>query len=313
VDSKGNLLIADTGNYRIRNVDTSGIITTVAGAGAYTNSGDGGLATNANIRAASGVAEDNAGNIFIADYASDLIRKVDTNGIITRLAGLYSSWTNGLGVFSGDGGAATNASLFNPTEVAVDGYGNLFVTDQNNHRVRKVDVNGIIVTVAGNGSFSSSGDGGPATSAGLCYPCSVALDSNGDLFIADYFDERIREVTEPSYLPSLNINPALTNNAGNYSVIITSHSGSVTSSIARLTVATSPLIYQATRDSNDNVTLDCISQPSSTNVMLYATNLWPPIVWMPFSTNIAGLDGKWHCNDSNAARNRMRFYRSVTR
>lgn len=313
VDSEGDLLIADSGNSRIRKVNAKGIITTIAGNGIYTASGDGGPATDASIRQAGAVAEDSVGNLFVADYASGLIRKVDTNGIITLVAGLYSTWTNGLGVFSGDGGAATNASLFNPTDAAVDGNGNLFITDQNNHRVRKVDVNGIITTVAGNGSFSYSGDGGPATSAGLCLPCSIALDSKGDLFIADYYDERIREVTESSYLPSLNINPASTNDAGVYSVIITSHSGSVTSSVARLTVATSPLIYQAIHNSNASVTLNCISQPSSTNVVLCATNLSPPVVWLPLSTNLAGPDGKWYWTDSNVATNRMRFYRSMTR
>src|SRR5437762_6604711 len=138
----------------------------------------------------------------MADYASALVRKVDSNGMISTVAGLYSSWTNGVGIFSGDGGAATNASLFNPTDVAVDGNGNLFIADQNNHRIRRVDANGVIVTVAGIGSFSSSGDGGPATKAGLSLPCRVAVDARGNLFIADYYDERIRKITQPSYLPA---------------------------------------------------------------------------------------------------------------
>jgi sugar lactone lactonase YvrE len=312
VDSEGDLLIADSGNSRIRKVNAKGIITTIAGNGIYTASGDGGPATDSSIRQAGAVAEDSVGNLFVADYASALIRKVDTNGIITLVAGLYSTWTNGLGVFLGDGGAATNASLFNPTDVAVDGNGNLFITDQNNHRVRKVDANGIIVTIAGNGTFSSSGDGGPATSAGLCLPCSIALDSKGDLFIADYYDERIREVTQPSYLPSLNINPASTANAGNYSVVITGSFGSITSSVACLTVTTSPLIYQTVPNSDGTVSLGFVCQPGSTNLVLCATNLEAPVVWQSISTNLAGADGTWQFTDTKAMKYRMRFYRSLT-
>ena len=188
MDGAGNLFIADYDNSRIRKVDTNGIITTVAGDGSAGCSGDGGAATNAMLAGPVGVAVDAAGNLFIADYSDQRIRKVDTNGIITTVAG------NGGAGFSGDGGAATNASLYNPNGVAVDGAGNLFIADDYNQRIRKVDTNGIITTVAGDGSEWFSGDGGAATSATLAYPTAVAVDGAGNLFIAEAGNSRIRKV-----------------------------------------------------------------------------------------------------------------------
>ena len=192
LDGTGNLFIADLGNHRIRKVDTSGIITTVAGDGFGGFSGDGGPATIASLNLPHGVALDGAGNLFIADQFNHRIRKVDTSGIITTVAG------NGSATFPGDGGPATSARLFHPTGVALDGAGNLFIADSSNHRVRKVDTSGIITTVAGNGSFGFSGDGGPATSARLGSPSGVALDSSGNLFIVDLFNDRIRKVGSPN-------------------------------------------------------------------------------------------------------------------
>ena len=192
LDGTGNLFIADLGNHRIRKVDTSGIITTVAGDGFGGFSGYGGPATSASLNLPHGVALDGAGNLFIADQFKHRIRKVDTSGIITTVAG------NGSATFPGDGGPATSARLFHPTGVALDGAGNLFIADSSNHRVRKVDTSGIITTVAGNGSFGFSGDGGPATSARLGSPSGVALDSSGNLFIVDLFNDRIRKVGSPN-------------------------------------------------------------------------------------------------------------------
>ncbi|WP_026260880.1 NHL repeat-containing protein [Spirosoma luteum] len=187
-DGTGNFYIADQQNQRIRKVATSGVITTVAGNGLFTFGGDGGVATAANLANPSGVAVDGLGNLYIADALNHRIRKVATNGIITTVAG-----TGSYG-FSGDGGAATAASLNNPVGVTVDGVGNLYIADALNHRIRKVATNGIITTVAGNGTNSYSGDGGLATAAGFNYTASVVVDGSGNLYIADQGNHRIRKV-----------------------------------------------------------------------------------------------------------------------
>jgi sugar lactone lactonase YvrE len=191
VDTAGNLLIADTGNNRIRRVDrTSGIITTVAGDGTAGFSGDGGPATSASVASPFGLAIDAAGNLFIADTDNRRIRRVDgTTGIITTVAG------DGTAGFSGDGLPATSASLAHPLGLAIDAAGNLFIADTDNHRIRRVDgTTGVIATVAGNGMTGFSGDGGPATSASLYFPGGVAVDAVGNLLILDRFNYRIRRV-----------------------------------------------------------------------------------------------------------------------
>jgi len=146
-----------------------------------------GAATNACLNWPAGVTVDAFGNLFIADEFNNRVRKVDTNGIITTVAG---GGHNGLG----DGDAATNASLDLPYGVAVDASGNLLIADSINHRIRKVDTNGIITTVAG-GGLSGLGDGSAATSAALWLPDGVAADASGNLFIADEGANSIRKVT----------------------------------------------------------------------------------------------------------------------
>ena len=191
LDGSGNLFIADLNNRRIRRVDAAtGIITTVAGNGSFGFSGDNGPATDASLNFPTGVALDGSGNLFIADLNNQRIRQVDAaTGIITTVAG------NGLCCFSGDNGPASDASLSNPNGVAVDGSGNLFIADQLNNRIRRVDAaTGIITTVAGNGDFGFSGDDGPATDAMLASPNGAALDGSGNLFIADLNNQRIRRV-----------------------------------------------------------------------------------------------------------------------
>jgi RHS repeat-associated protein len=195
VDNAGNIYIADSLNHRIRKVDRNGVITTIAGSGetglgAGGFSGDGGLATDAKLYRPSGVAVDNAGNIYIADSFNNRIRKVDTSGIITTVAGCQF-WG-----FGGDGGPATDvrARLYNPTGVEVDNAGNIYIADTRNNRIRMVDNSGIITTVAGNGVGWYSGDGGPATDTSLYYPTDVAVDSSGNIYIADRNNNRIRMV-----------------------------------------------------------------------------------------------------------------------
>ena len=187
VDNAGNLYIADEQNSRIRKVDTNGIITTVAGNGANGYGGDGGVATNASLRYPRGVAVDGPGNIYIADNASQRVRKVATNGIITTLAG------NGTNGYAGDGGAATNAKLQYPYGVAVDTSGNVFIADGLNSRIREVATNGVITTVAGNGTNGFAGDGGAATNAEMYWTYGVTVDAAGNLFIADSQNFRIRK------------------------------------------------------------------------------------------------------------------------
>ncbi|MGV3559149.1 NHL domain-containing protein [Larkinella arboricola] len=188
VDAQGNLFIADASNYRIRKVATNGLIYTVAGNGPIGDSGDGGPATSAQLNLPTGVAVDSQGNLFIADMGNRRIRKVSANGIINTVAG------NGTENYGGDGGPATEARFHFPTDVAVDAQGNLFIVDQFNSRIRKVAPNGIITTVAGNGTSGFSGDGGPATSAQLGYPTGIAVDTHGNLFIAEQGNRRIRKV-----------------------------------------------------------------------------------------------------------------------
>ena len=189
VDGVGNLYIADEENHRIRKVITSGIITTIAGTGQKGFAGDAGLATNAQLEQPAGVAVDAAGNIYIADSVNQRIRKVGLDGIITTVAG------TGMVAFGGDGGPAVDASLNFPEGVTVDGSGNLFIADTQNHRIRQVSLGGIITTVAGTGTASFAGDGGPATAAALNFPTTVAVDAAGALYIADFSNGRVRKVS----------------------------------------------------------------------------------------------------------------------
>src|SRR5690606_27802922 len=192
VDSDGNIYIADSENHRIRKVTVlTGIITTVAGTGSagYTESEDGGPATSASLWYPYGVTVDDDGNIYIADMGNDRVRKVTAStGIITTVAG------DGTIGNSGDGGLATSAAVGSPTAIALDTDGNIYVSQDSSNVIRKITVStGIITTVAGDGSFSYSGDGGAATSAGM-NPDGVAVDADGNIYIADSTNHRIRKV-----------------------------------------------------------------------------------------------------------------------
>jgi len=195
-DKSGNLYFADYDDGTIRKVNIStGIISTVAGIpGSAGYSGDGGPAINAKLYFPHGVNVDSVGNLYISDSWNYAVRKVDsTTGIITTIAG-------GKPGNSGDGGTATNAQLCSPESVVIDSNGNLYIAESSMYmscgstRIRKINSSGIISTVAGDCVGGFSGDGGPAVNAQMNQPMGMALDSNGNLYIADYFNHRIRKV-----------------------------------------------------------------------------------------------------------------------
>ena len=190
VDAAGRLYIADSGNNAIRRV-AAGVISTVAGVGGVPgNDGDGGPAVRARLNLPSGVAVDSAGNLYIADSAVNVIREVRiADGSIVTVAG------NGRPGFAGDGGPAASAQLWAPWGVATDPAGDVFIADYYNYRVRKIGTDGNISTLAGNGVSDYRGDGGPASSSQLAQPKAVAVDSSGNLYIADTFGNTVRKVT----------------------------------------------------------------------------------------------------------------------
>ena len=196
IDLVGGVYVADASNHRIRRVSEGGI-TTIAGNGNPTASGDGGSATTASLYQPYGVAADIGGSIYIADTSNFRIRAIAPGGVIRTMAG------TGTPGFSGDGLTATSAQLFNPTGATVDLAGNLYVADTDNHRVRRVSPAGTVSTVAGNGGIFHSGDGGQATAATLYRPSSVAVDAAGNLYIADTFNNRVRLVTPGGVISTL--------------------------------------------------------------------------------------------------------------
>ncbi len=189
VDRAGNVYITDFGNERVRKVTANGTIVTVAGNGTFGGSaGDGGAAVNAEFDYPRGVAVDTAGNLFFADEENNRIREMATDGTIATVAGSGSQG------YSGDGGLAIAAALYDPSGVAVDAENNIYIADDGNGRIRKIIPNGQITTVAGTGSFGFGGDGGPATKATFSGPIAVAVDLAGNLYIADAGNGRIRRV-----------------------------------------------------------------------------------------------------------------------
>ncbi|MES2762983.1 MAG: T9SS type A sorting domain-containing protein [Bacteroidota bacterium] len=185
-DAAGNLYIADSFNSRIRKVNTSGIITTIAGNGSFTDTGDGGLASNSSV-VANSVVLDAAGNIYIG--GSCVIRKINTSGIISTVAG-----TSNVQSYAGDGGLATAALLNQPLRMVADASGNLFFTEYGNNCVRKINASGIISTFSGNGTVGFFGDGSLPSVALLNHPTSLCFDPTGNLYIADLDNYRVRKV-----------------------------------------------------------------------------------------------------------------------
>lgn len=187
VDRRGNVYVADSGNHRIRRISAAGVITTVAGGGINGFRGDGGPASVALLNAPQSLALDVEENLYVADTGNHRIRKIDPRGVIATVAGSDAA--------AGDGGPAVDASLFEPSGIAVDATGNVFIADSANHRVRRVTPQGIISTMAGDGSAGYSGDGGSAALAQLNHPNGLAVDRAGTLYIADTGNHAVRRVS----------------------------------------------------------------------------------------------------------------------
>ncbi len=188
IDSQGNIYIADGPNNRIRRVDQHGTITTVVGTGTQGFSGDGGPAIDAELDSPYGLAFDSEGRLWFSDHGNNRIRRVDTAGTISTIAGTGSAGNGG------DGGQALDAQLDVPLGVAFDSAGNLYVVDQANECIRKIDTNGVITTFAGDGSTTFGGDGGPATSASINTPGGVIVDSANNVYVSDEGSRRVRMI-----------------------------------------------------------------------------------------------------------------------
>jgi len=190
-DTSGNIYVSDESWNVIRKVNSNGIITTIAGKGSLNAgfSGDGAQATAAELNFPFGVCTDKTGNLYIADAGNNRIRMVNTAGIISTIAG------TGTAGFNGDGIQATAAELAGPRGLCMDATGNIYIADAANFRIRKISVSGLISTVAGSGTQGFSGDGAQAIYAELNVPMGISLDSAGNIFFADAYNYRIREVS----------------------------------------------------------------------------------------------------------------------
>jgi sugar lactone lactonase YvrE len=321
VDSSGNIYIADTDNGTIRKVTAStGVITTIAGTGYVGSSGDGGPATNATMNYPNEVALDGSGNIYIADSDNNKIRKITAStGIITTVAG---SGTSG---YSGDGGAATSATLNTPFGVSVDNNSNIYVADFYNNTIREVAAaTGVITTIAGTGTAGYSGDNGPATSAQLKYPWGASIASSGGVYIADYYNNRIRAIAPTLATQTITFGP-LSNVAlgsGPVTLTATASSGlvvsfaSTTPSVCAIVsgnsvvlLATGSCSITASQSGNSNYlpaanvvrgftvtpqqpqSITFTSNPSGLIVTIDGTNYAAPVTlsWLPGGTHVVGV------------------------
>ena len=188
-DDTGNLYIADSGNRRVRKIDEKGIISTIAGTGDEGFAGDGGPAIDAQMTGGSAIARDAAGNLYVADFENHRIRKIDTGGIITTFAG------TGEHLFNGEGLLATETNIGEPTGVACDSEGNVYIADQVNNRIRVVTPDGLMYTVAGTGKRGYEGDGGPAEAARINVPDIICVDGEGNIYFPDYLNHVVRKLT----------------------------------------------------------------------------------------------------------------------
>tara|TARA_A100001015_G_scaffold50686_1_gene55866 strand:- start:65 stop:1180 length:1116 start_codon:yes stop_codon:yes gene_type:complete len=185
IDNDGSIIVVDTDNHRIRKIDSNGNVTTIAGSTAGYADGTG---TNSQFYEPSGVAIDNDGSIIVADTENHRIRKIDSNGVVTTIAGSFSGYKDGTG---------TNAYFFEPEGVAIDNDGSIIVADTWNHRIRKIDSNGVVTTIAGSTSVGSDSEGyadGTGTNAQFYSPMGVAIDNDGAIIVADTYNQRIRKI-----------------------------------------------------------------------------------------------------------------------
>ncbi|GCD47380.1 NHL repeat-containing protein [Streptomyces paromomycinus] len=188
VDTAGNVYVTERFGQRVRKITADGGIHTVAGSGTAGFSGDGGPATAAQLNSPKGLGVDSAGNLYIGDQDNQRLRKVDTRGVITTVAGTGSPG------YVRDGGPAADTRVNTPEGSVVDSAGNLYFADGGNHRVRKIRTDGTVVTIAGNGTGGYEGDEVPADSTTLYFPTTLALDDAGDLYVADGGNQRIRKI-----------------------------------------------------------------------------------------------------------------------
>ena len=190
VDNSGNIYVVDNINSAIRKITTNGVVSTLAGGSYGFQNGTG---TNASFKEPTGVAVDNNGNVYVADRDNNAIRKITTNGVVTTLAG------NGRHGFKN--GKGTNATFNLPSGVAVDGIGNVYVVDRNNNAIRKITTNGVVTTLAGKGSDGFQN--GTGTNSAFFYPEGVAVDNNGNVYVADTDNDAIRKITSNGVVTTL--------------------------------------------------------------------------------------------------------------
>lgn len=277
VDKFGNIYICDADNNRIRKVDTAGIISTIAGTGVDGYSGDSSLATAAEIGFCSSICLDTAGNIYFATQTTGYcIRKIDTAGIITTVAG------TGVSGYNGDGILAVNAQLKAPAAVFMDASNNLYIGDLSGFRIRKVNAAGIISTIAGTGAAGSGGDGGPATSAQLFYPYGIVADAAGNVYICESGNNKIRRVSPSGQMSTFagvggffggysgDGGSPLLAQFTNPSAITLDATGNVyvgdfgNSAVRKIT----PLISNISQEISDEVEANIYPNPSSTNLII---------------------------------------------
>ena len=301
-DGAGNLFIADSGNGRVRKVDPQGIITTVAGKGGTGYSPDGTVATNATFGILQSVACDAQGSVFIADYQYNRVRKIRPDGTLATAVG------DGFARYAGDGGPAANASLDSPASIAFDGRGNLYIADAMNFRIRQVDTNGVITTLAGSVGSGSPGDGGPAANSHLGILSSLACDLAGNLYLTEQSSHELRQIAAAGS-PTLTVSNIWALHAGDYQVVITTPSGSLTSAVATVTVTGFSPPIQATQikyEPHANQKFSCyFSGPlGQTLIIDRSPNL---VDWTPIYTNTLG-NSPFFVSDTGTNASR-RFYR----
>lgn len=299
VDDTGNIYFTDDGNNRIRKVNTAGIVNTIAGTGiaGFSDNID---AKVGQLNGPSGIAVDKKGNVYIADVYNHAVRKIDTGGHLTTICG------DGTSGYTGNGGDASIAKLNFPKGVCVDTAGYLFIVDQGNHAIRRINLSGIINTYAGNGTAGYSGNGGLANAASINTPTEVAVDRDRNLYIADYGNHVVRRVKPNGFISTVvgNGNPGYSGDGGRaidammtgpYGVACNASNVLYVSdainhvvrkvgvSVAEITEATSATLQLYPNPASDMVN---INLPASiTNARLAITDISGREVW---NNNVAG-------------------------